>query len=80
MNIELDRVEAHLILGPISEAQIAETLRAAHTSGPDAEAASIRASVLGRVANRIADELLPATLTDPVRRHILEQEVELGML
>lgn len=74
--LELDAVEAHLILGPIGDAQIRETLTAARTAGPDQEAASIRASVLGRVASRIADELIPE---DP-RRVILREEIELGML
>lgn len=75
MNIELDTVEAHLILGPIGDAQIAESLRAAKLKGIDAEAASIRAAVLGRVATRIVDQLMP----EP-REVILREEAELGML
>lgn len=75
MNIELDTVEAHLILGPIGDAQIKESLRAA--KHPEDEAASIRAAVLGRVATRIVDQLIPQE--DP-ERVILREEYELGML
>lgn len=74
--VELDSVEAHLILGPIGDAQISERLRAARLTGEAGEAAAIRADVLGRVAGRIVEGLMPE---DP-RDVILREEYELGML
>lgn len=79
MNIELDPVEAHLVLGAISLEQSAETLRAAKRRGESGEAASIRASVLNRVAERIVDQLMPDPKADEMRwQHRLE-EAELGI-
>lgn len=71
ITIELDSVEAHLILGPIGDAHISSCLAAAKGD----EAAGIRAQVLSRVQNRIVDKLMP----DP-REVIFREEIELGML
>lgn len=49
---------------PIDETGIAET----------------SAQMYDRLERRISDQLYPPTLTDPVRRHILEQELELGLI
>lgn len=59
ISIELDPVEAHLVLGPIGDQAITERRLAAKLDGGAGEAASIRAEVLSRVATRIADALIP---------------------
>lgn len=51
--ITLTDVEAHIVLGPLGEAQFQESIRAAKGN----EDAQVRAGILSRVVGQIADGL-----------------------
>ena len=80
ITIAMDAAEALIALGAIQDKALDASRLAAISTGEEHEIADLSARLLQRVAGRITDALYPPRdLADPVRRHILEQEVELGM-
>lgn len=61
ITIELDAMEAMMILAPIQDRALTAQANAARWTGPEQEVASIAAAVFGRVAARLADALYPDT-------------------
>lgn len=59
ITVELDAVEAHLVIGLLSHSQLDESRQAAKLHGQEGENARIRSQVYGRVATRLADLLVP---------------------
>jgi hypothetical protein len=80
ITIAMDTAEALLALGAIQDKALDASRLAAISTGDEHEIADLSAKLLQRVATRLVDALYPEPTYEEMRREMLRDELEFGMV